>query len=78
MRSPTITGRVSWSMTSVSIPETTERRTAAGRRGRWRDATSAMRRMCSAVVPQQPPMMLIQPSAQKRSILPASIGGSSL
>ena len=34
--------------------------------------------MCSAVVPQQPPMMFTQPSAQKRSTLVTSDSGVSL
>ncbi len=70
VRSPTITGRVSWSITSVSMPETAERRTSATRAGAAGSAPRS-RRSCGcapAVVPQQPPMMLIQPSAQKRSI----------
>src|SRR5436309_352244 len=78
VRSPTTTGRRSSSMGSTSIPETMVRRTGAALRGRWRRASSARSRMCSAVVPQQPPMMFTQPSAQKRSTLVTSDSGVSL
>ena len=70
VRSPTITGRVSSSITSVSMPETTERR----RRSRHRAAacpppSAASSRMCSGVVPQHPPTRLTQPLSTKRSTL---------
>src|SRR5437870_3324277 len=67
VRSPTMTGRRSSSMGRTSMPETTVRRTGAAARGRYRPASSTSARTCSAVVPQQPPMMFTQPSARKHA-----------
>jgi hypothetical protein len=78
VRSPTTIGRRSSSSGSTSMPDTTLRRTGAAVRGRWRRVISTSPRMCSAVVPQQPPTMFTQPSAQKRSTLWTRLSGVSL
>ncbi len=46
-------------------------------RGAWASATARRRRMCSTVVPQQPPSRLIQPAAAKRARVRAISSGAS-
>ncbi|CRE07986.1 Uncharacterised protein [Bordetella pertussis] len=79
VRSPTLTNRVSSSMLSASRPD---RRVLTGTSGTARGVSAAtlpaMARMCSGVVPQQPPAMLTSPAwANSSSRAEVSAGVSS-
>ncbi len=78
VRSPTFTKLVSGPMVSGSIPE---RRQRGGRCTRARGATprtaSAMARMVSGVVPQQPPTMFTSPLVANSRITAAMLSGVS-
>ena len=64
VRSPIITNPVSGRMAKGSSPEKLVRRRAAGtRRGGRPSRAVATRRMCSGVVPQQPPRMFARPAS---------------
>ena len=66
VRSPTITGRRVVGRSTRSMPETRVRGAAsAARAAACPRASSASARMCSGVVPQQPPTMLSQPSSHE-------------
>ena len=78
VRSPTMAGRVSSSMTSDSMPEIRVSVRLAGSRGDFWAASSASNRTCSGPVPQQPPTTLSQPASTKRPKVPAIISGVSL
>ncbi len=79
VRSPTFTNSDDSSMVKGSRPD---RRIATGTSGTWRGAwvsrIFAIAAMCSGVVPQQPPAMLMKPaSANSRSRAEVSAGSSS-
>ena len=79
VRSPTTTKPVSGRMTNVSSPEKRGSRDGSGtRRGRRPSTARAIARVCSGIVPQQPPTMLTMPSsANERRKRLVSSGSSS-
>ena len=78
VRSPTMTGRVSSSTTSASMPETRDSLSLTGTLLVALAARSTSSRMCSGPVPQQPPMTFSQPFSMKRPMAADSISGVSL
>ena len=78
VRSPTITGRVSASITSASMPDTRVSVRLTGPRAAVVATRWANSRMCSGPVPQHPPTTLSQPDSANRPIVFASISGVSL
>ncbi len=77
VRSPMISGRLSSVASTASMPANTARVCRTGTRGRLPAAISANTRVCSNVVPQQPPMMFSQPLSTKRSSTDAIASGDS-
>ena len=62
---------------TASTPETPGGWDETGRLGLFPRRASARARMCSGVVPQQPPAMLSQPASAKAAIFAASEEGVS-
>ena len=79
VRSPTSSGRLSGAGSTSSMPENAARRGRPRQspRGRRPATIRAIAAMWSAVVPQQPPTMLIQPESTKRSRAEARLAGDS-
>jgi len=79
VRSPTLTKSESGPMLKASRPDRRVRGGSSrrGRRGGRSATASAMARMCSGVVPQQPPTMLIQPASAHWRMCPAMNSGLS-
>ena len=77
-RSPMFTNRASSSITSGSRPARASAFLAAGGvRGAALEARSAKARMCSGVVPQQPPTMFTKPRSMKSPMVAAMSSGVS-
>ena len=78
VRSPTFTNGISSVSVNGSSPDS---RISGSTVGTWRGGyfatVSAMTRMCSGVVPQQPPTTLTRPSRAKSSIWAAMNSGLS-
>ncbi len=78
VRSPTLTNGISAVSVNGSRPESRISGSTTGTcRGGYFATTSAMARICSGVVPQQPPTTLIRPSRAKSSIWAAMNSGLS-
>src|SRR6185437_4369699 len=78
VRSPTFTKSESSPMSSGSRPESRSRGATSGTvRGREARTASAIARMWSGVVPQQPPVMLSQPLCAHSRMKPAVSSGCS-